>query len=107
MYKDIKKPLQSYSSTKSLKKTSSKTTLKRQNSSPYLHLDSGSRQNKLSISKSPKRKNKSIDMIKLRNYNAGTVATRSKFGGTFSSLKKSTGDLFTQMSDFKKDKENK
>jgi hypothetical protein len=100
----VKKPLLSYSSTKSLKKTTSKTSLKRQNSSPYLQLDSAGRHSKFSVSKSPKRKNKSIDIIKLKNYNAGTVATRTKLGGTFSSLKKSTGDLFNQMSYMKKDK---
>lgn len=70
-------------------------------------MDSGGRHSKFSMSKSPKRKNKSIDILKLKNYNAGTVATRTQFGGTFSSLKKSTGDLFNQMSYFKKDKENK
>lgn len=96
--------MQSYSSAKSLKKTTSKASLKRQNSSPYLQLDSAGRNSKFSVSKSPKRKNKSIDIIKLKNYNAGTVATRNQLGGTFSSLKKSTGDLFTQMSYFKKDK---
>ena len=96
--------MQSYSSAKSLKKSTSKASLKRQNSSPYLQLDSGSRPSKFSVSKSPKRKNKSIDIIKLNNHNAGTVATRNKLGGTFSSLKRSTGDLFNQMSFFKKDK---
>jgi hypothetical protein len=96
--------LQSYSSAKSLKKSTSKTSLKRQNSSPYIQLDSCSRPSKFFVSKSPKRKNKSIDIIRLKNFNAGTVATRNKLGGTFSSLKKSTGDLFNQMSYFKKDK---
>lgn len=45
-------------------------------------------------------------MIRLKNHNL-TVATRNKLGGTFESVKKSTGDLFAQMSGFKKDKENK
>ncbi len=46
--------------------------------------------------------------MKMKNNNMGTVAIRSKFGGNFSTLKKSTGDLFTQMSGFiKKDKQNK
>jgi hypothetical protein len=84
LYKEVKRPLQSYSSTKSLKKTTSKSSLKRQNSSPYLQLDSsGGRLSKFSVSKSPKRKNKSIDIMKLKNHNMGTVATRSKLGGTF------------------------
>lgn len=43
-------------------------------------------------------------MIKLKNYNTGSVATRTKLGGTFSTLKKSNGDLFNQMSYQKKDK---
>lgn len=46
-------------------------------------------------------------MIKIRNNNVGIVATRNKLGGTFQSLKKSSGDLFNQMSGFRKDKENK
>ena len=56
------------------------------------------------MSKSPKRKNKSIDIMKLKNSNTNTVAIRSKFGGNFSAIKKSTGDLFSQMGGFKKDK---
>lgn len=53
------------------------------------------------MSKSPKRKNKSVDIMKFKNQN---IATRSKFGGTFESIKKTTGDLFNQMSSYKKDK---
>lgn len=76
-------------------------------SSPYLQLDSGSRNNKISRSKSPKRKNKSIDTIKFKNNNIGIVGIRNKLGASFESIKKSTSDLFTQMASFKKDKENK
>ena len=66
-----------------MKKSSSKSSLKRQISSPYLQIDSNGKPSKFSASRSPKRKNKSIDMIKIRNNNAGVVATRNKLGGTF------------------------
>lgn len=92
----MKKLLQSYSSSKSLKKSSSKSSLKRQNSSPYLQIDSKIKP------KSPMRKNKSLDRIKLKHDNISFVATRKKPGTNFESIKKSTGDLFAQMSYFKK-----
>ena len=57
---------------------------------------------------SPKRKNKSIDMLKLKKGNIGQVGVRNKLGASFESLKKSSGDLFTMMHpSYKKDKENK
>lgn len=62
-------------------------------------------QAKISRSKSPKRKNKSVDLIKLKNSNMSTVGVRSKLGASFESLKKSTGNLFNQMPvSYKKDK---
>ena len=107
VYKEVKRPLQSYSSTKSLKKSSSKGNLKRQSSSPYITLiESNNR--KGSRSKSPKRKNKSVDMMKLKTHNTSHVGVRSKLGASFESVKKSTGDLFSQMHpSYKRDKENK
>lgn len=107
IYKEVKRPLQSYSSAKSLKKTQSKPNLRRQSSSPYLRvIDSSLR--KPSRSKSPKRKNKSIDMIKMKNHNLTQVGVRSKFGVSFDNVKKSSGDIFSQMPHYtyKKDKEN-
>lgn len=86
LYKEVKKPLQSHSSLRSLKKSLSKECLKRQGSSPYLQSESSHQH-----SKSPKRKNKSIDLMKLRKANLSQVATRSKFGGHFESLKKPSG----------------
>lgn len=63
---------------------------------------------KISRSKSPKRKNKSVDLVKLKNSNMSTVGVRNKLGASFESLKKSTGNLFNQMpASYKKDKENK
>lgn len=105
--KEVKKPLQSYSSAKSLKKTLSKPNLRRQSSSPYLRaIDSSMR--KPSRSKSPKRKNKSVDIIKLKNHNLSQVGVRSKFGVSFENVKKSTGDIFNKLPHYtyKKDKEN-
>ena len=65
-------------------------------------------QSKISRNKSPKRKNKSVDTIKLKNNNVGQVGVRNKLGASFESIKKSTGELFNQMHpSFKKDKENK
>jgi hypothetical protein len=58
-------------------------------------------------SKSPKRKNKSVDSFKLKKKNVGQVGVRSKLGASFESLKKASGDLFTQMGhhpSYKKDK---
>ena len=47
-------------------------------------------------------------MMKLKNNSIGQVGVRSKFGASFESVKKSTGDIFTQMNpSYKKDKENK
>lgn len=101
-YKEVKKPLQSYSSAKSLKKSNSKASLKRQSSSPYLHAETVS---KVSRSKSPKRKNKSVDMMKLKSVNTTYVPFRNKkFGTSFESLKKSSGDVFSHMSQYKKEK---
>ena len=96
-----KRQLQTYSSTKSLKKSSSKGNLKRQSSSPYLTLDSRSRLNR---SVSPKRKNKSIDIFCLKSSSSG-INIRSKMGTTFQSLKQtgtSTADKFIK----RKEKEN-
>ena len=86
MYKEVKRPLQVYSSSKSLKKSSSKGSLKRQSSSPYLQVVENMRSSnsKVSRSKSPKpRKNKSMEMIKLKNGNVGQVGIRSKLGASF------------------------
>jgi len=99
-YKEVKKSLPSYSSVKSLKKSSSKSSLKRQSSSPYLHVEAAS---KVSRSKSPKRKNKSVDMMKLKSINTTHIPSRSKkLGTSFESLKKSSGDVFSQVSQYKK-----
>lgn len=82
VYKEIKKPLISYSSTKSLKKSASKVSLKRQNSSPYLLSEIIHK--KVSQSKSPKRKNKSIDNFKLKNNTIGYgFRTKNNLSGTF------------------------
>lgn len=89
----MKRPLQSYSSAKSLKKSQSKTSLKRQASSPYLQIIDASH-SKASRSKSPKRKNKSVEAIKLKSGNVGQVGVRSKFGASFESIKKASGDFF-------------
>lgn len=59
VYKEVKRPLHSYSSAKSLKKSTSKGSLKRQSSSPYIQVVDTSH-TKISRSKSPKRKNKSM-----------------------------------------------
>lgn len=90
-----------------MKKTQSKPNLKRQSSSPYLRVNDNSLR-KPSRSKSPKRKNKSVDLIKMKNHNLSQVGVRSKFGVSFDSLKKSSGDLFNQIPHcmYKKDKEN-
>lgn len=99
--------MQTYSSAKSLKKSTSKGSLKRQASSPYMTIINPNH-TKVSRSKSPKRKNKSMDLIKLKNSNMSTVGVRNKLGASFESLKKSTGNLFNQMPvSYKKDKENK
>lgn len=81
MHKEVKKPLQSYSSSKSLKKCSSKTTLKRQNSSPYLTLDSNN--SKIIKNKSPKKKNKSVEIMKFKNVSQSTIGGRKKLGASF------------------------
>lgn len=109
VYKEVKKPLQTYSSSKSLKKSSSKGNLKRQSSSPYIQVVDTNHTsfNKISRSKSPKRKNKSMESRKLKDNSFGKVGIRSKFGASFESVKKSTGDIFSQMHpSYKKDKEN-
>lgn len=107
VYREVKRPLQSYSSAKSLKKSSSKPNLKRQSSSPYLNVIDTSHA-KVSRSKSPKRKNKSVDMIKLKHSNIGSVGVRNKLGVSFELMKRSAGDLFSQIPrPYKKDKENK
>ena len=111
MYKETKRPLQSYSSAKSLKKNPSKGNLKRQSSSPYLQLadtsnTSHSKFSKISRSKSPKRKNKSLDNIKLKN-SGSVLGIRPKLGATLESMKKSTtnGDYFSRLNQTsKKDK---
>lgn len=77
LYREVKRPLVSYSSSKSLKKGSGKPLLKRQNSSPYLLMEAAS---KVSRSKSPKRKNKSVDITKLKQ-NCPNV--RKKLGNSF------------------------
>jgi hypothetical protein len=82
VYKEVKRPLQSYSSAKSLKKSQSKPNLKRQSSSPYLQIIDNSMR-KASRSKSPKRKNKSVDLIKLKSNNLSHVGVRSKLGTSF------------------------
>jgi hypothetical protein len=65
-------------------------------------------QKKISQSKSPKKKNKSIDSFKMKHNTIGILGSRSKFAETFDSFKKSTGEMFSQMSStMKKDKENK
>ena len=57
---------------------------------------SNATRSKISRSKSPKRKNKSLDRIKLKNSNS--IGVRSKFGGSFESMKKSSGgDAFNYM----------
>lgn len=102
----MKKPLQSYSSVKSLKKSNSKANLKRQASSPYLQVIDNSH-TKISRSKSPKRKNKSVDIMKIKNGGMSQVGVgvRSKLGVSFESMKKSVGDLFGRMNvSYKKDK---
>ena len=108
VYKEVKRPLQSYSSAKSLKKSASKGSLKRQSSSPYLHLvDSNNNvHSKISRSKSPKRKNKSLETVKSKHNSSSMSNIRTKLGTTFDSIKKSkTGDIFTQMHpSYKKDK---
>ena len=105
VYKEVKRPLQTYSSAKSLKKSTSKGSLKRQSSSPYMNVVD-SNHSKISRSKSPKRKNKSIDSIKLKNNNISQVNIRTKLGTTFDTSKKSS-DLFSQLHhSYKKDKEN-
>ena len=49
-----------------------------------------------------------MESRKLKDNNFGKVAIRSKFGASFDSIKKSTGDIFTQMHPpYKKDKENR
>jgi len=88
-----------------LKKSSSKGSLKRQASSPYITLID-SNQAKISRSKSPKRKNKSVDLSKFQGSSMSTVRVRNKLGASFESLKKSTGNLFSKMGG-RKDKENK
>lgn len=46
--------------------------------------------------------------MKMKNSNHGGVGIRSKVGVSFESLKRSTGDIFSQMNrPYKKDKENK
>jgi hypothetical protein len=82
VYKEVKRPLQSYSSAKSLKKSSSKGNLKRQASSPYMQIIDTNHA-KISRSKSPKRKNKSVDNFKLKNSSIGHVGVRSKLGASF------------------------
>lgn len=59
---------------------------------------------KISRSKSPKRENKSMDLVKLKSTNMSNVGVRNKLGASFESLKKSTGELFNQMQSYKKDK---
>lgn len=94
-----------------MKKSSSKGNLKRQSSSPYIQVvdSTHTSHTKISRSKSPKRKNKSLESRKLKDSNFGKVGIRSKFGASFESVKKSTGDIFTQMHhpSNKKDKENR
>ena len=65
--------------------------------------------NKISRSKSPKRKNKSFDSIKLKNNSHfGKVGIRNKLGASFESLKKSSTDLFTLKRTVpRRDKENR
>lgn len=108
VFKEVKKPLQTYSSAKSLKKSSSKRSLKRQSSSPYIQVEHNNTcHTKISRSKSPKRKNKSIDSIKLKSNNVSQVGIRSKFGTSFDSVKRSTGDVFSPVHPtYKKDKQN-
>ena len=46
-----------------------------------------------------------MDVIKLKNCNLGQVGIRSKLGGSFETVKKTAGHLFSQMHpSYKKDK---
>ena len=48
-----------------------------------------------------------MESRKLKDSNFGKVGIRSKFGASFESIKKSSGDIFSQMHPYRKDKENK
>jgi hypothetical protein len=92
-YKEVKRPLASYSSSKSLGRKSSKGNLRSQGSSPYL----GEGKGKMLRDRSRSRKNRSMDLAKLKKKSVNAVGVRNKSGECFESLRTADGDLFMKM----------